>query len=513
MRSASPELPGTFRAAAVSHAYDVVPVLQGVDLTIRSGRVTALLGENGSGKSTLIKVLTGVVRPLAGTLTLDGEPVAFANPAAALDAGIAVVHQHHQLFPDLSVAENVIGIHVRRPRRRGFPLLADRRAAVERVERVFAQFDIRIDPHWPVGRLGPEERRFVEIARALLEQPHVLILDEPTASLQPAAARQVLDLMRRMRAHGVGLLFVSHRLGEVVDVAEDAVVLRDGRVVAQADAPLAQRELARHVIGERELAPARASRPARAVPAPAEEAAIAFEAGGRMLGAAAGEILGLAGLPESGATHAVCRLAGLRGRARIRREGRAVTVRSPRDSVRAGIGFVPEDRQALGLLGELSVALNLSLPSQREVSVAGVVRRAAMDERASEAAARLEIRCPSVHAPAKALSGGNQQKLVVARWLASGVRVLAIEEPTHGVDIAGKSQIHALLRDFVDQGGTVVLASAEPDELVALCDRLAIFQDGVVEDVVDADELHGPVELEALINGGALSAASALETA
>ncbi len=493
--------PSLFSAADIWHAYGAAPVLQGVDLTLRSGEVTALLGGNGSGKSTLVKVMTGIVRPFDGSLAIEGEAVEFHKPTDALDAGIAVVHQHQQLFPDLSVADNVIGIHVRKPRRRPIPLLIDRRAMYERVEAVFEQFGIEVDPRWSVRRLGAAERTFVQVARALLEQPRVLILDEPTASLQPAPAQRVLDLIDRMRSHGVGLLFISHRLGEVVSVADNAVILRDGQVVARQEAPLAEADLAAKIVGPRGIHAHVERRRVSAPGAAGGQPAIAFEAGNRSISVAAGEIVGLAGIPQSGATEAVRRLAGRGGSLKIDREGRSLVIRSPRSSVQASIGFIPEDRTTLGVLGELSVATNLSLPSMGQVSVAGVVRRSLVDERAEQATKGLEIRCPSIHAPAKALSGGNQQKLVVAKWLASGVRVLAIEEPTHGVDIAGKFQVHTLLREFADNGGAIVVASAEPEELVSLCDRIVVFARGEATAELAAGDLAGPAELETLING------------
>jgi ABC-type sugar transport system ATPase subunit len=478
----------TLAASNVSHTYGTAWVLRDVCAELRSGQIRALVGQNGSGKSTLINVLTGSVRPTEGRVLLDGREVSFHSTAAALRAGVAVVHQHYHLFPDLSVADNVVGAHARPPRRLG---LIDRRAVAERVAELFAQLEMRISPSTLAGRLDSAERKFVEIARALLPEPSFLILDEPTASMQPDESSRVLELIERVKARGVGLAFVSHRIPEVLAVADAVTILRDGRVVAEHETGATEAQLAAGIVGpQRELELA-AGNDAPRPPLDRSRTQIAFSAPGvGAIAVAPGEILGMAGLVGSGASATVKRLGGLGGDGWVEVEGERVACSSPRAAARHGIGFIPEDRTIRGVIADMSVGLNIALGSLERVSHAGVVDRRRIDEQAMEYQRRLSIAMPSVHAPARALSGGNQQKVLISRWLASGVQVLAIDEPTHGVDIGGKAQIHQMLREFAADGGAVVVAGAEPEELVALCDRVAVFVHGRVTHLLARDDLE-----------------------
>ncbi|MBB3085299.1 sugar ABC transporter ATP-binding protein [Geodermatophilus sabuli] len=483
----------TFGVRAAVHDYSGVVVLRDVDFELHGGEIHALLGENGSGKSTLIKVLTGAVRPTAGTLYLDGDPVAFATPQQAQAAGVAVVHQNYNLFPDLTVEKTLLASAASTPRRLTGLGAVDHRAWRQRVEQLLDRLGVDLDPRSPVGALGPAERKFVEIARAMATEPRFLILDEPTASLEPSAADRVLALMRTLRTHGVGLAFVSHRLDEVAATADRVTVLRDGaRVAERASTGLTTAEMARLMVGDR---PQESLRPEVPTVRPdvllrLREVRCVDEGDSFDLDVHAGEILAVTGLVGSGAARFVSMVGGdvpLHGRAEM--DGREVRLRTARDAQAQGIGFIPEDRKARGLVLEHSCAVNISLASLGQVATTGRVSRRRLLRRAEEFRTRLDIRMPSLTAPASALSGGNQQKVLVAKWLASGVRLIAVEEPTQGVDIGGRAQIHDLLHEFTAGGGAVVLFSTDVREVLGLADRVAVFRHGCLSRVHPVGDL------------------------
>lgn len=482
---------GRFGIRGATHDFSGVRALENVDFEMAAGIVHGLAGENGSGKSTLIKVLTGVLQPTGGTLYRDDEEISFSSPADAQKQGIGVVHQDYHLFPDLTVAANVYGVSKPPPRRR-WSRFADKGEVERRVTALFETLRIEIPPEGLVRDLGPAERKLVEIARAMLLRPQYLILDEPTASLEPQAAESVLMLLARLREQGVGLAFVSHRLDEVLRISDRATVLRDGRRVTCCEARgLSEHDLAELIVGGvRETA--KQDRP----PASNDVAVSVRELHLRPgvppveFEVRRGEIFGLTGLLGSGAAEVVRMLGGVQPlEASIAIHGAPSKVRDVRDASRVGIGFIPEDRKAVGLIQEHSVAFNISLPSLREVSRLGVLRGSAMVRRADDFRSKLNIRTPSVRTQVKNLSGGNQQKVMLAKWLASGVRILAVEEPTHGIDIGAKVQVHDLLRAFAATGGTVVLMSTDVHEVLSVCDRIAVMRHGRLVDVISSEEL------------------------
>jgi ABC-type sugar transport system ATPase subunit len=475
------------------HDYTGVPVLTDVDFVIEPGEVHALVGENGSGKSTLIKILTGALSPRLGTIQLDGEEVRLSNPKDAQRLGVGVVHQDYHLFPELTVAQNIFGVTAAPPRRR-WTRTVDRTQVERTVEGLLEELRIEIPSTQKVHRLGPAERKFVEIAAAMLLRPRFLILDEPTASLEPSAAHAVLDLMSRLREQGVGLAFVSHRLDEITAVGDRTTVLRDGDAVAclptsQAD----EKKLADLITGgmdREEAAKRRDWQPSGDVVLRVTDVRVAPGRPPISFEVERGEIFGLTGLLGAGAETLVRMLGGaqpLDGQLEL--DGVPGRIRNPRQANRLGIGFIPEDRKAAGLISEQSIALNVSLPSLPSVSRGGMLNWPAINGRAEQYRDDLSIKTGSVDQPVWTLSGGNQQKVMLAKWLASGVKVLAIEEPTHGVDIGAKLQVHDLLRDFAERGGSAVVASTDVGEVLDLCDRIGVMRHGELAEIVSADEL------------------------
>jgi len=462
-------------------------VLQGVDFEIRAGEVHALLGENGSGKSTLINLLGGVHRPTAGTVMRDGEPIALASPADARRLGLAIVHQDYQLFPTLSVAANIA---LGGPMSRRAGGLLDRRALRRAARDALETVGVSVDPSRSLGTLRLAEWKLVEVARAVAARSSFLVFDEPTALLDRNDSERILELIERLRASGAGVAFVSHRLDEALRVADRATVLRDGRHVAT----LPREELSH----ERLVALIAGGQAPADQPPPRETGASVVELEGVRalpharpfsLALRAGEIVGLTGLIGSGALEAAQMIAGRRpldGVARI--FGRETAITTPAAAIRAGIGYIPEERGTHGQVAQLSVEVNMSLASLASVAPRGVLNRRSLRRRAQQYARDLSIRAPSMQARIATLSGGNQQKVQIAKWLAAKPDVLVIESPTHGVDVGAKLEIHRLLLEFAAAGGVVVVASTDIPETVSIADRVAVFSRGDLVEIVNAAE-------------------------
>ncbi|MEO6527735.1 MAG: sugar ABC transporter ATP-binding protein [Gemmatimonadaceae bacterium] len=456
------------------------PVLGGIDLDVAAGEVHALVGGNGAGKSTLCRILVGVLRADRGTLALDGAPYAPSSRAVAERAGVSMVMQERELIQTLSIAENLF--FNRLPRRLGF---IDRRSLASRAERALAAVGLeRLDPDLPVSTLGIGHQQLVEIAAALDRRCRVLILDEPTAALTAPEAATLFAHIRRLRGEGVSVVYVSHRMDEVLEVCDRATVLRDGCLVStRTTTGLQLSELVREMTGEEPVrAPSLSARrlgaPAlrvRELRAPPLVTNVSFTVH-------AGEILGLAGLIGSGRSEtlrAVFGAAPSDGGTIARGDGIALRIRSPEDALRHSIAMVPEDRKRQGLLLTASVALNITLATlARVASRWGWVSRQREMEATQVVVSRLGIRCESLEQPVAELSGGNQQKVLIGRWLLGVHEVVLFDEPTTGVDVASKRAIYALLDEMARGGTAVVVVSSDVRELMQLCDRIVVMSAG-----------------------------------
>ncbi len=460
-----------------------------IDLTVEQGQIHALLGENGAGKSTLMNILYGLTRPDEGEILLDGQPVDFGRPNDAIAAGIGMVHQHFMLVPVFTVAENVV-LGAERTRRLG-PLsfgLLDRRRAREDVLRVSKQFGLAVDPDALVENLPVGVQQRVEIIKALLRDATLLILDEPTAVLTPGEIEDLFDVMRSLKESGHSIVFITHKLAEVQQMADVITVIRHGRVVGSLPPTASDAELASLMVGRAvRLAPEKAAAAVGDVVLGVAGLTVADDLGntavkGVSFEIQAGEILGIAGVQGNGQTELCEALVGLRpvldGHFSLR--GRDLTGRSTREILHAGVGYVPEDRQAEGLVDEFTVAENLALDryDRPPYSKGLALKLDVMDRAAADQIKEFDIRAESTTSLASSLSGGNQQKVVVARELSRTVSLLIASQPTRGVDVGSIEFVHQRIVEQRNQGTAVLLVSTELDEIAALADRIAVMYEG-----------------------------------
>ena len=457
-------------------------VLDRVSLSLQAGEIRALLGENGAGKSTLINLLSGALQPDDGAIRLDGCPLALARPLDALRLGISTIRQEFSLFDDLSVKESLFAGNLPVTR---FGLVDWRRMEARAVE-ALARLGFAIDPDRTVADLSVAERQLVEIARALTHRSRVVIMDEPTASLSPAEVERLKAIVRQLAEDGIAILCVSHRLEEVVDLCDAYTVLRDGRAVAEGKiADVTGEVLARLMVG-RAIDSGRVGSQAAAgrVVFEARGLSAASDAPGAVRDVSfslrAGEIVGLAGIVGAGRTEIARMIFGLDpvGAGAMRLGDAPFRPRAPAQAIARGVALVPEDRQKFGVFPPLGVAENFAMPKGGQGCVGGVLDRRAERRLLAQFAATLNLRSPGADAPIATLSGGNQQKVVLARWLALAPVLLIVDEPTRGVDIAAKADVHTLLRRLAAEGIAILLISSDLPEILALSDRILTLRGG-----------------------------------
>ncbi len=475
-------MPVLLETTAIAKSFAGVQALRGVSFDVRAGEVHALVGENGAGKSTLIKIMTGAEAADSGTIAIGGHPVAHMAPHTSRLLGIAAIYQQPALFPDLSIAEN-IGLAVESGHVwRRVDWTARRRHAALVLERVGAD----LDPNRLVGTLTMPEQQIVEIAKALGTEAKVLIMDEPTASQGEREVQRLLDLVARLRAQGTGIIYISHRLEEVLAIADRITVLRDGESVAtRPTGDMTRDELIRLMVG-RGIDSAAASAPHGSGDDVALELrGVSHRATGVhdvSLALRRGEILGLAGLVGSGRTQLAEVVFGLTpaDSGEILIDGRAVRIASVAQAIALGIGYLPEDRRRHGVIPEMSVAHNTTLATLSRVSRHGLISRSAEFDLARTYIEQFRIKTPSPSTPTESLSGGNQQKVALARWLSVGPSVLILDEPTQGVNVGAKAEIHALVRELARGGLAILMISSELEEVLGLANRTAVMRKGTV---------------------------------
>ncbi|MGH6942921.1 MAG: sugar ABC transporter ATP-binding protein [Geminicoccaceae bacterium] len=478
----------------VTKRYGGVVALDRVDFLCGRGAIHAVLGENGAGKSTLIKIIAGVVAPTEGRMFLEGREARFATPIVARRAGIVSVFQELSLMPDLSVADNICITDP--PRRLG---LIDRRAQRRRTEELLARVGCEdVHPLERVKNLSLSRRQMVEIAKALGRDPKLLILDEATSALTAADVDKVYGILRRLRDEGLAILYISHRMHEIEALADRCSVFRNGRHIETfAKGARTDDEIVELMIGReyKHVFPAKPVRSGRPPPVLEVER---LSWGDRLrdigLRIGKGEIVGLGGLDGQGQRELLLALFGvLRGvGGETRVDGRRARIASPRRAKASGIdmALIPEDRKTEGLMLPMSVRDNLSMASIGQLTRGIVVDRAAEDARIGEMVEKLAIKLSDVDSPVATLSGGNQQKVVIAKWLMTGARIVLLNDPTRGIDVGTKQEMYQLLRELADAGTAILLYSTDYDELIGCCDRVAILYGGRIVRVLEGEALN-----------------------
>ncbi|NLX09612.1 MAG: sugar ABC transporter ATP-binding protein [Chloroflexi bacterium] len=486
----------------ISKRFDATQALDHVSLKLYPGQVHALLGENGAGKSTLIKIMTGIHPPDQGAILLDGRPVQIDNPAQAQTYGIAAIYQEPIIFPDLNVAENIfIG-------QQGRGALVNWRRMYREADAILASLGVQFDVRSQARGLTLAQQQTVEIAKALSMKTRVLIMDEPTASLSLHEVNQLFKLTRTLRDQGVAILFISHRLEEIFEIADHITILRDGKLISSAPASEVTTESAiRDMVG-REMESFFAKDAAhhsddlllsvRGLTKHGVFSGISFDIH-------RGEVLGFAGLVGSGRTDVALALFGITpaDEGEIIYNGQRVTIHSPDQATGLGIAYVPEDRREYGLVLPMSIATNISLPMlRRYVNRLGIVDRRREDVTAEEYRERFTIRAPSIRLAASKLSGGNQQKVVLSKWLNTEPRLLILDEPTRGIDVGAKAEVHHIINQLAGQGLGILLISSDLPEALAMSDRLLVMREGRQMGIFSRAEANQEVVMTAAMGVG-----------
>ena len=482
------EAPPVVRLVGISKAYGAVQALDEVKLDLVGGQAQGLVGENGAGKSTLVKILAGAEQADTGEVEIDGELARLDDPAAARDAGIAVIYQEPTLFPDLSVAENIF--MGRQPLRSLGRI--DHDEITRRTRELFDRLGHRIDPQRPARGLSIADQQLVEIAKALSLDARVLVMDEPTAALSGVEVDRLFEVARTLRDEGAAILFISHRFDEVFDLCDTVTVLRDGSWVSTDPADeLTNDALVRRMVG-RDI-------DAMFPKQEAEVGDVVLEVTGLTragvfsdvdLEVRSGEIVALAGLVGAGRSEVVRAIFGIDSydAGKVRVAGTDLPGHRPAAAMAAGISLVPEDRRQQGLVMDLSIERNMTLTRRKELARLGLLRRADEHAAAAEWAERMEVKAGSLIDPVLTLSGGNQQKVVLGKWLSTNPRLLIVDEPTRGIDVGTKAEVHRFLSELATQGVAILMVSSELPEVLGMADRVLVMHEGRIADVLSRDE-------------------------
>ena len=463
----------------ISKRFGPVQALAGVSFTVRKGTVHALCGENGAGKSTLMKILAGVHHPDEGVIELNGAPVRFETPLQAIEAGISMIYQELDLAEDLTVAENIfLGAEPRG----SLPFFLARRKAVTETEQLAATYGFDVKANSVVSSLSTGDCQIVELLKALRRKSNIIVMDEPTSSLSEGEAKRLFQVVRQLRAAGISIVYISHRLEEVMNLADDISVLRDGKVVHSA--PAKQMDIpsiVHHMVG-RELSEFFPQKDAEIGKVRVEIKNLSSAEGvnGISFEIRQGEIVGMAGLVGAGRTEVARAIFGVQPRTsgEIVIDGEAANICSPAEAIQSGVAFLTEDRKRTGLCLELPCYWNVTLPNHDRLGMKSWLNPTREAEEAARVGGQMKVKWSGPHAPCTSLSGGNQQKLLVARWLLAGSRFLIFDEPTRGIDVGAKREIYLLLNALAKEGRSILLISSELPELFGVADRILVMRRG-----------------------------------
>ncbi|PZX13782.1 rhamnose transport system ATP-binding protein [Palleronia aestuarii] len=489
MKDTSPESREVLSLEAITKTFPGVTALNDVALSLYPGEVTALVGENGAGKSTLVKILTGIYQPDGGTIRVDGAETRFPTAIAAQSAGITAIHQETVLFDELSVAENIFLGHAPRGR---FGLIDWARLRVD-AKAILERIGARLDPETPLKELGIASKHLVAIARALSVEARVVVMDEPTASLSQAEIEELYDLVERLKAEGKAILFISHKFDEIFRIADRYTVFRDGEMVdAGRITEVTEDQLVEKMVGrtmdaifpDRTFDPGPEILRVEGYRHPTEFAEIDFTL-------RRGEILGFYGLVGAGRSEVMQALFGVTrpSAGRVLLDGQEIVIRSPADAIAQGIVYVPEDRGHQGAITALPIFQNVTLPSLPQTSRHGFIRMAEEFALAREYTERLDLRAAALDQNVGNLSGGNQQKVVIAKWLATRPKVIILDEPTKGIDVGSKAAVHAFMAELAAEGLAVIMVSSEIPEILGMSDRAIVLRDGRIAGAFEREDL------------------------
>ncbi|AFL50460.1 ribose transport system ATP-binding protein [Sinorhizobium fredii] len=473
----------------ISKVFPGVKALSDVSFDVAPGEIHALLGENGAGKSTLLRILSGVFRPTEGEVKVDGTACHFRKPESARQAGIAMIHQELQQVPHLTVAQNMFLGHSLTWLG---GIIVDRREQERRAAEALAMIDPSIDPSAPISSLKVAQRQVVEIARALLDKASIIAMDEPTSSLTPSEFDRLAEIIERLATSGISIIYVSHKMDEVFRVCQRATVMRDGKVVSTGVdlRKTAPDDVIVMMVGRELLAESHRSHATATVSVEVRDLSshrirdVSFDLH-------KGEVLGVAGLVGSGRTELLRALSGAdrvtSGTVTI--DGTALTLSNPRAAIAAGIGLLPEERKREGIIPGRSVTSNMALPSMARFSSTGIIKHRKLKRTAEDLMKRVNLRPFQLDRPIKLFSGGNQQKAIIARWLAARSRILLFDEPTRGIDVGAKAEIYHLIEELAAEGHSVIVVSSELPEVMRVSDRVLVMRDGRIVAELGRDQL------------------------
>jgi ABC-type sugar transport system ATPase subunit len=464
---------------AISKRFGSVQALSDVTFAVREGTVHALVGENGAGKSTLMKILAGVYQPDAGDIEIHGRRQVFASPGAALDAGVSMIYQELDLAEHLTVAEN---IYLGAEPRGALPFMVSHGRMALQAEELARQYRFDIRPSAKVEDLATGDCQIVEILKALRRKASILVMDEPTSSLSETEARRLFEVVRSLRSQGLSIIYISHRLEEIIDLADEVSVLRDGRLVhSEPAAAMDIPKIVHHMVG-RELTDFFPSRAARIGEVLVQVSGLSSEAGIDNVGfeVRRGEIVGMAGLVGAGRTEVARAVFGVdkKTAGAVTLEGRELSIASPADAIHNGIALLTEDRKRTGLCLELACSWNITLPNLEQIGFKPFVKPSRENRIAADVGSRIAVKWSSPRAPASSLSGGNQQKLLIARWLLADSKFLIFDEPTRGIDVGAKAEVYLLLNRLAEEGKGILFISSELPELFGVAERILVMRRG-----------------------------------
>ncbi len=475
---ADKENPPAIVMKGITKRFGPVQALGGVDLMVTKGSVHAIVGENGAGKSTLMKILAGVFRPDEGTIKIEGRPAEFNDPQQAIDAGISMIYQELDLAQHLTAAQNVfLGNEPKR-----FSFILDQKAMIQKTAELARRLNFDINPQAKIKDLSTSDCQVVEILKALMRHVSVLVMDEPTSSLSQQEAQRLFKIVKDLRKQGITIIYITHRLEEIINLADDITILRDGAVVhCETASNLSIGQIIRYMVG-RELKDFFPSRKAdigrtlvkvKNLTAKAKVKDVSFEI-------QAGEVVGMAGLVGAGRTETACAVFGIdkKTSGSIYLDDIEIKISTPADSITNGIAYLTEDRKRTGLFSGLSCCWNITLPNLDAIGMAVIIKPAKENKIADDLSQRIGIKWPGPDAPIDSLSGGNQQKVLIARWLLAEARFLIFDEPTRGIDVGAKKEIYALLNSLAEQGKAILFISSELPELFGIADRILVMRRG-----------------------------------